>query len=368
MVANMNVSKLLLLILFSHLSLFAIEDPLAAKILQEKCPKWMTTQINEDLSYFQNKPISINKINDILANKPFLYLIKFSIFNNKLKIEPLFEDNVGLTYRINAFKDALRTLCKALPMPNTVFLISMHDGLGADEELPIFVMSKNKNLKSLVLIPDFEILRERYQVLEGIDITQYEPTWCEKQPKMIWRGSTSQLSYDGNVHYIMPDNLHLFSRILLCNYSQLFPELIDAKFTFFAQGAEHIPSLQEFRGDFISFEEQLKYKYHILVDGNACAYSASGWKFFTNSLIFKPNSPLIQWYYNALTPGIHYLPLKENLEDIIDKIQWAMEHDKEAETIAQNARQFAINNLTYEYNLIYIYQLLLQYSQLQFVP
>lgn len=39
--------------------------------------------------------------------------------------------------------------------------------------------------------------------------------------------------------------------------------------------------------------------------------------------------------YMALKPWKHYVPIKRNLSDLLEKIEWAKEHDEEAKKIAK---------------------------------
>lgn len=300
-------------------------------------------------------------------NARHLLLIKFSIDENRVCVENCLSDNEGVNYRMRPFLYALNKLCEIIKMPNIQFLISMQDGIGASQSMPIFVMAKKRDSKNLILIPDYDSLLEGYQVLTYRDILAYQFPWDKKKEKLMWRGSTAQRSLDGRTGILSSDNLHMFSRVILCELSSRFPGNIDAKFTYVAQNKEPIPYLDRFLGDWVSYEMQLKYKYQILIDGNVCPYSSSGWKLFTNSLIFKPESEWIQWYYGALIPSLHYVSVKSNLEDLIEKINWAKENDEVAEKIAQNARKFAIQNLTVKSDLIYIYHLLKEYSQCVFI-
>lgn len=183
----------------------------------------------------------------------------------------------------------------------------------------------------------------------------------KKIPKLIWRGSTAQLWT-----WLTEKHLPQLTRVTLCELSQRYPELIDAKFTIYAQGGEAIPYLRQFKGERCSFEEQLSYKYHILIEGNTCAYSTSGWKHFGNSLLFKHDSRWIQWYYSAMKPHVHYIPVKQHLSDLVNALQWAIDHDEEAQTIAHNCRQFALSHITLADDLTYLYYLVLRYSQLNF--
>lgn len=178
---------------------------------------------------------------------------------------------------------------------------------------------------------------------------------------MIWRGSTAQ-----NGTLITHNNCHQFSRVKLCELSNEQPYLIDAKFTIFAQLGESIPYLEQFRSEMVSYENQFNYKYHILIDGNTSSYSASGWKFFANSVIFKPHSRWVQWYYSQLHPWAHYVPVATDLSDLVEKIQWAIQNDSLAKEIAHNSREFALSHITHPNNLAYLHYALLKYSKLRF--
>lgn len=343
-----------------------------AQEIAQGCPHWMEKQIEEDLAYFSSHPFSLKEMDALLRAKPFLYFVKVIIKDNKIRIDHPSQDQKllsqqeleGIHYRLSSFIEALNELSQCTLLPDTEFLISLHDSFGGNEEVPIFAMVKQKDAKKVILVPDYDALKARYQVLNHHDITTYIIPWDKKLAKLIWRGSTAQHGYNDVTGIIHKNNLDQFSRIFLCHLSQQFPHLVDAKFTFYAQGAEHIPELQQYKGKWISYERQLEYKYHLIVDGNTSAYSASGWKLFTNSLIFKADSPWIQWYYNAMIPYVHYIPVREDLTDLVDKIYWAKSHDEAAQIMAHNVREFALTRITKEKNYIYLYFLLKKYSEL----
>ena len=74
-------------------------------------------------------------------------------------------------------------------------------------------------------------------------------------------------------------------------------------------------------GDFLSFEEQCTYKYHIILTGYAASFSNSCWKYFVSSALFIPQTLWTQWYFQALEPYVHYIPLQEDLSDLLEKLQ-----------------------------------------------
>ena len=54
-----------------------------------------------------------------------------------------------------------------------------------------------------------------------------------------------------------------------------------------------------------------------------------------------------QWYYDRLRPWEHYVPVKADLSDFREQIDWVRANDAEAARIAANARELA-RTLTFE--------------------
>ncbi len=321
-------------------------------------PSWMSTQVENSLDYYKSAGISRSKITDFYQSCENICLVKFTIQDNQVYVEQKIPDNI----RANRYKTALSWLCEHVGLPNMSLLIAVDDTLFQDYEVPIFVMAKDSHLNSLILLPDFEAIAACYQVLQKKDITKYSLLWESKKPVLIWRGGSVQ------GREVTLENYQTKSRLILCGLGLQYPNMINAKITLW--GHQHLQTLPDVRKfgagleDLVSYEEQLQYKYHILIDGVTCAYTASGWKWFTNSLIFKVDSPAIQWYYSELQPYVHYIPVKANLEDLIAQLRWAQEHDAEAKNIADNARRFAKEHITVDCNLLYLYCLIVRYSQL----
>lgn len=62
---------------------------------------------------------------------------------------------------------------------------------------------------------------------------------------------------------------------------------------------------------------------------------------------------------------MHYVPVKKDLSDLLVQIDWLRRNDDTAHKIAQNAFDFALNNLMFEDVYLYFYLVLQQYSALQ---
>lgn len=48
---------------------------------------------------------------------------------------------------------------------------------------------------------------------------------------------------------------------------------------------------------------------------------------------------------NQVVAGEHYIQVRPDLSDLLGKLEWAAENDAEAKRIAENGKQFALNNL-----------------------
>ncbi len=159
-----------------------------------------------------------------------------------------------------------------------------------------------------------------------------------------------------------------FPRASLVTSSIAHPELLDAKFNTVTQCSTP-EKVKELYGNYfantLKLIEHLPYKYQILLDGNTCAYSRAFWQLFSQSVIFKQDSSHIQWYYRALTPFVHYIPIRSDLSDLTKKIEWAQAHDRECQKISNNAQKFAESHLRKPDVYLYFYLLLSEYAKIQ---
>jgi len=99
--------------------------------------------------------------------------------------------------------------------------------------------------------------------------------------------------------------------------------------------------------NFLSPKQQSGYKYIVHVDGHVSAFRLS-LELSMGSVILLVDSEWKIWYRDFLLPFgdtydetvAHYVPLKADLSDLIEKIQWCRDNDKKCEQIAKNALTF----------------------------
>jgi Glycosyl transferase family 90 len=95
------------------------------------------------------------------------------------------------------------------------------------------------------------------------------------------------------------------------------------------------------RKNFVPICKQSIYKYLVYVDGH-CAASRYSILMRLGSVILKVQSHQVAdqlWYFPLLKPYQDHIPVKADLSDLAEKIEWCREHDEECRQIVENCQQ-----------------------------
>jgi hypothetical protein len=65
-------------------------------------------------------------------------------------------------------------------------------------------------------------------------------------------------------------------------------------------------------------------------------------------VIFQEEHTFHEFFYDMLPPWGHFIPIKSDLSDLCQKIEWAKVHDEQARVIGENARSFIKNTFRLE--------------------
>lgn len=328
-----------------------------AKNLKRTPPPWMQEQIEEDFREFTALGISKAAVDATFALCEKAYpassmMVRYRILDQELY--RFFPEPERITLKDNSTEKAIKTLLQSTHLPDMDFILSYFDGLPSTDffhtpskslQAPVFISAKLRNTPYTPLIPDWRSIGH-WWMSDIKEIRSKRIPWEEKKNFALWRGSLTKPI-----------------RLKLCQLSALHPTSLDAKFSDpLLQGH---PEAEQFLGERASWEEFLQCKYLPYIDGVMCAAPALQWRLLSNSVTFKPDSEEIQWFYKALQPHVHYIPVKEDLEDLIEKIEWAQSNDALCKEIAQRACTFAENNLLYGDVLFYFSLVLKRYASLQ---
>jgi hypothetical protein len=90
----------------------------------------------------------------------------------------------------------------------------------------------------------------------------------------------------------------------------------------------------------ISIDQHLKYKFILSLEGNDVATNLK-WVMSSNSIAVMPKPKYETWFMEGkLIPDFHYILIKDDYTDLIEKLIYYTEHTDEAERIVSNANAF----------------------------
>ena len=344
---------------------------------------WITAQLDHDLIDFKEKKITSNAVTKTFEHiyqtlGPAHDYYHFRILDNKLyKYVP---DKVPFSDTDTLTEKALKTLLMYAKVPDCDFILCGMDGVPEHyvpsnfylvedpaNQAPILAQAKRESVapKYIILIPDQLCLSESwYRSSREILEANQKISWDQKAPVAIWRGWLSDTGEISNGK--LAANYQTTPRFALCKMAALHPECIDAGLTNLdSKELETIAKSMGFLKNSLKKEDHLRGKYLPVLDGHMCTYPGYQWRLLSNSVCFKQESDQIQWFYKALQPYVHYIPVKNDMSDLVEKINWAKEHDEEAAAIADRARDFAQKNLLFEEVYFYLYQTFQEYAKFQ---
>ncbi|KAI9206140.1 glycosyl transferase family 90-domain-containing protein [Polychytrium aggregatum] len=232
------------------------------------------------------------------------------------------------------------------------FTINPDTRVYTESLVPIISNTKLRHCFADIVVPS------NYYITSSLDTQSEVDTipWSEKIPMMFWRGSTTGGS-PVNLGYAFYHRHRLVK--LATNDSHMdiaFTDLVQCGYF-----CEHM-RLNYPLAPSVPFSNNFKYKYLIDIDGNT--FSQRYMPFLqSNSLVFKMT--IFQEYFDGwLEPFVHYIPINVDLSDLSEKLQWAIDHDEEAEQIALNSKYFSKRFLTLDQMDCYMYLMLLELARL----
>ena len=94
----------------------------------------------------------------------------------------------------------------------------------------------------------------------------------------------------------------------------------------------------------VTLEDHCRYRY--LIDLQGRGYSARvKLLLFSGRPLFLQARRWREFYFCDLEPMVHYVPVREDLSDLGQMLEWAEAHPDQARQIAHNARQYALSHL-----------------------
>lgn len=90
----------------------------------------------------------------------------------------------------------------------------------------------------------------------------------------------------------------------------------------------------------ISIKEQLKYRYIMAIEGNDVASNLK-WIMSSQSIAVMPRPKYETWFMEGcLIPNYHYIEIKDDFSDLIEKVNYYEQHPEQAKAIIKNANEY----------------------------
>ncbi|TRY61729.1 hypothetical protein TCAL_11141 [Tigriopus californicus] len=308
---------------------------------RQSCPVSDHTQILADLAPFPQIDMvqALSEARSRFGNPRAQSFCHYVVLNSNI-FRQCYGEHVGFHMFPDAFLIFLTSVTR---LPDLEFLINLGDWplsrlSPSVKPLPIISWCKTPDFAD-ILLPTYEITEASLecmgrQMLDMLSLQENSQVpWNQKIEQAFFRGRDSR-----------KERLDLIR--LAANHS----DIMDVGITryFFFRDQEVVLGTKES----ISMFDFFKYKYQISLDGTVAAYRLP-YLLAGGSLIFKQDSDYMEHFYSSLKPWIHYVPIRADLSDLVDKIHWAKNHDEEAHNIAVNGRRFAQEHLLPQHVLCY---------------
>jgi hypothetical protein len=173
---------------------------------------------------------------------------------------------------------------------------------------PCLAKSRWKDDKGKRVLLRLNTQRHFFSIREVVDIP-----FREKNDKLIWRG-----------------DLRTGRRREIFSLLNISTENIDIK------------------GEFLTVRDMVKSKFLLSIEGNDVATNLK-WALYSASCVLMPTPRATSWIMeDQLVPYIHYIPLKDDLQDLEEKYHWCLKNLDICEKIGINGKKYIQQFLTEE--------------------
>jgi hypothetical protein len=208
------------------------------------------------------------------------------------------------------------------------------------------------NREGDILIPDPDFFEKRgYLTARQLAATGFIP-WRERSDTVLWRGSSTGLGATAD-ETMSAGNPSLRQRTRMClllrDVDRVSARIVNVVDDVDPAAARARMQAAGILGKPIEPATWLTHKFAIDIDGYSNAWENLMTRLIFGCCIIKIASAgnYRQWYYGDLIAGVHYVPVRSDMSDLFEKIDWCRSHPEECEAIAAAGRRLALE-MTFE--------------------
>ena len=184
------------------------------------------------------------------------------------------------------------------------------------------------------------------------DFQSLTTSWSEKKPVAVFRGSATGCGYspENNVRLKLAKLAQDLNDKSIVDAGIVRGDSAREKYIFNRDTGLGFYKSKRYGINVVerlTKQQQSGYKYIIEIEGNVSAHRVLTDMLY-KSLLLMVDSEYTLWYSHLLVPYVHYIPIKKDLSDLLEKITWCRNHDDLCEKMAINSYNFAIDLLKFD--------------------
>lgn len=168
--------------------------------------------------------------------------------------------------------------------------------------------------------------------IESFDMTRDEMVAAGRHlPKF------DKAAWFGNIHSPSKEVAEHLTRPMLKRMAEENPDIMEVR---------HVARAVRGTQGYMTMPEMAK-EYRILIDIGGNGYSGRvKWLLFSRRTLLMVERRYLEYFSEDLLPWKHYVPVRQDLSDLKERIVWTLENPEKAGEIAHNALGFAMENFS----------------------
>ncbi|GAX24793.1 hypothetical protein FisN_18Lh128 [Fistulifera solaris] len=233
---------------------------------------------------------------------------------------------------------------------------NFRDENNVSQSLPLFTFGVKANALGCwngFPIASYKMIRDSKRTWQDWD-QEFEETdkrypWHKKIYKVAWRGSLTDRSALGDLG-LFDGVTPRMKLVALGNHAYNKTQLFDVGFASTQNFEKRNISSVDYptKGPINPFSEMQRYIAIIDIDGNGWS-SRFPTQLCLNSVSLKVEPRYPDYFVGSqVKPGVHYIPIKPDLSDLLEKTLWVMLHPRESQQIVANAREWCREHMVWK--------------------
>lgn len=236
--------------------------------------------------------------------------------------------------KAKAYDEPFEKLLRDTNNQNKYFKTAFGDVMHTTDSLTL-VKNRHRDWNNSVILRCLNF--KRHWAFYNSETNEQITDFSNKISALFWRGATTgSLNFPANRFQLVIKWFNKHPSIDI-GFNHLCQQNIDIGFIQVCQ--ENI-DFRKYLLETCKISHFLKYKYILSVEGND-KDSGLNWKLKSNSVILMAKPRVTSWLMETtLIPDYHYVLLKDDFSDLLEKIEWCNKNQDKCIEIIKNANHF----------------------------